>query len=538
MPHASPRYPPAPRGSGAERHPVVVAGGGLVGLTLALDLAGRGVPVVLLDDDDTVSTGSRAICFAKRTLEIFGRLGLGGRMLAKGITWNVGRVFCGDRQLFDFDLQPEDGHEYPAFINLQQYYAEEWLVEACQATGRVDLRWRHKVSAVHSRPDGVTLRVETPDGPYTLDADWLAAADGARSFIRTALDLPFTGRVFQDRFLIADVVMRAAFPTERWFWFDPPFHRHQSALLHKQPDDVWRIDLQLGWDADPELERQPERVIPRVQAMLGPDVPFELEWVSVYTFRCRRLQRFVHGRVVFVGDSAHQVSPFGARGGNGGVQDADNLAWKLAAVVQGAAPEALVRTYDDERIPAADENILHSTRATDFITPKTDAARAYRDAVLALAARHPFARALVNSGRLSRPVRLLDSPLNAAGDLWPGCLPPGTPAVDAPVLRAGRPDWLLRRLGGPGFSLLVFGAATPGVPGVATVRVAPDALHDHRGLAAARYGAPPGACVLLRPDGHVAAGFRAFDAVRITAAVQHAMMRPAAQAAGMRRQVA
>ncbi len=538
MPYASPRYPPAPRGSGAERHPVVVAGGGLVGLTLALDLAQRGVPVVVLDDDDTVSTGSRAICFAKRTLEIFGRLGLGGRMLAKGITWNVGRVFCGDRQLFDFDLLPEDGHEYPAFINLQQYYAEEWLVEACQATGLVDLRWRHKVSAVRSRRDGVTLQVETPDGFYALDADWLAAADGARSFVRTALELPFTGKVFQDRFLIADVVMHAAFPTERWFWFDPPFHRHQSALLHKQPDGVWRIDLQLGWDADPEMERQPERVIPRVQAMLGLDVPFELEWVSVYTFRCRRLERFVHGRVVFVGDSAHQVSPFGARGGNGGVQDADNLAWKLAAVVQGRAPEALVQTYDDERIPAADENILHSSRATDFITPKTDAARAYRDAVLALAGRHSFARALVNSGRLSRPARLLDSPLNAAGDVWPGCLLPGTPAVDAPVLRAGRVDWLLRQVGGPGFSLLVFGAATPDVPGVTTVRIAPDALHDYRGLAAARYGGLPGACVLLRPDGHVLAGFRAFDAGRIGAAVQHALMRPEVEPAGMRRQVA
>ncbi len=524
MPYDAPRYAPAPRGSAGESHPVVVVGGGLVGLTLALDLAQRGVPAVVLDDDDTVSTGSRAICFAQRTLEIFGRLGLGERMLAKGITWNVGRVFHGDRQLFDFNLLPEDGHEYPAFINLQQYYAEEWLVEACRATGLVDLRWRHRVASVDPRPDGVTLGVDTPDGPYELHADWLAAADGARSHVRRSMDLPFTGKVFQDRFLIADVTMQAPFPTERWFWFDPPFHRHQSALLHKQPDGVWRIDLQLGWDADPELERQPERVIPRVQAMLGPDVRFELEWVSVYTFRCRRLERFVHGRVVFVGDSAHQVSPFGARGGNGGVQDADNLGWKLAAVVQGRAPAALVGTYDDERIPAADENILHSTRATDFITPKTDAARAYRDAALALAGQHAFARGMVNSGRLSRPASLPDSPLNAGGDLWPGCLPPGTPAVDAPVMRGDQPDWLLRHLGGPGFTLLVFGADTPPLPGVATVRIAPDALHDVRGLVAARYGAVQGACVLFRPDQHVIASFAAFNAGRITAALRRTVM--------------
>ncbi len=342
------------------------------------------------------------------------------------------------------------------------------------------------------------------------------------------------GKSFQDRFLIADVVMRAPFPTERWFWFDPPFHRHQSALLHKQPDDVWRIDLQLGPDADPEAERRPERVIPRVQAMLGPDVPFELEWVSVYSFRCRRLERFVHNRVVFVGDSAHQVSPFGARGGNGGVQDADNLGWKLAAAIAGTAGPALIGSYDAERIAAADENIGHSTRATDFITPKTDAARAYRDAALMLAARHPFARPLVNSGRLSRPARLLDSPLNAGdSDEWPGCLPPGTPAVDAPMAVAGRPDWLLRHLAGPGFTLLVFGGlATPDVPGVKTVRIAPNALHDVRGLAARRYGASPGACVLLRPDGHVAALFHRFDRERVTAAMRCALGHAAPAALG------
>ncbi len=522
MPHASPRYRAGRGASG--HHPAVVAGAGLVGLTLALDLAQQGVPVVLLDEDDTVSTGSRAICMAKRSLEIFGRLGLGERMLAKGVTWNTGRVFLGDRKLFDFDLLPEAGHQYPAFINLQQYYAEEWLVEACAATGLVDLRWRHRLAGVQPYEGGATIQVEAPDGPYALTADWLLAADGVRSQVRRALGLPFVGRVFRDRFLIADVVMRADFPTERRFWFDPPFHRNQSALLHKQPDGVWRIDLQLGWDADPELELLPERVIPRVQAMLGPGVAFELEWVSLYTFRCRRLERFVHGRVVFVGDSAHQVSPFGARGGNGGVQDADNLAWKLAAVIQGRAPLALIGTYDDERVPAADENILHSTRATDFITPKTDAARAYRDAALALAGQHAFARPLVNSGRLSRPYAMAESPLNAAGDEWPGCLPPGAAAVDAPVETPVGSGWLLQLV--RGFTLLVFGSPdTPDEDGFTAVHL------PAAGLAAARYGAFPGACVLLRPDQHVLALFRRYDPARIRAAIGHALMQPALELA-------
>ncbi len=521
MPFDAPRYPAPPPAPG--HHPAVIVGGGLVGLTLALDLTQRGVPVVLLDDDDSVSTGSRAICMAKRSLEIFGRLGLGRRMLEKGVTWNKGRVFLQDRELFGFDLLPEDGHEYPAFINLQQYYAEAWLVEACQEAG-VDLRWKHAAAAVTPHTGGAAIDVACPGGPYTLTTDWLLACDGARSQVRRSMDLPFTGRVFRDRFLIADVVMQAPFPTERWFWFDPPFHPNQSALLHKQPDDVWRIDLQLGWDADPAEETKPERVIPRVQAMLGPDARFTLEWVSIYTFRCRRLERFVHDRVVFVGDSAHQVSPFGARGGNGGIQDADNLAWKLAAVIYGRAPVSLIATYDDERIPAADENILHSTRATDFITPKTPAARAYRDAALRLAEHHPFARAFVNSGRLSRPCT---PPIAAPDtDTWPGAPAPGSPAPDAPVLDDGRPGWLLHHVGGAGFTLLSFGTSTPPVPGVATVRIAPDALHDVRGLAVRRFAAPDGACILIRPDQHVAALFRRFDAARIQSALAQARHTP------------
>jgi len=531
--YAQPRYPAAPTPAAPERRPVVVAGAGLVGLTLALDLARHGVPVVVLDEDDTVSFGSRAICFAKRTLEIQARLGLGARFLAKGITWKTGRVFHGDREAYAFDLLPEEGHEHPAFVNLQQYYAEEWLVQACIDAG-VELRWKHKITRILADDAGATVIVDTPDGGYALHADWLLACDGARSFIRESLGLPFTGQVFRDRFLIADVVIKGdvAFPTERWFWFDPPFHPGQSVLLHKQPDDVWRIDFQLGWEADPEEEKRPEKVIPRVRAMLGADVPFELEWVSVYTFRCRRLERFRHGRVIFAGDAAHQVSPFGARGGNSGVQDADNLAWKLAFVLDGRAPETLLDSYDAERIPAADENILHSTRSTDFITPKGDAARAYRDAVLELAARHGFARPLVNSGRLSRPSTYTASPLNGADD-WQGGAAPGAPAPDAPVLLDGRPDWLLRHLG-DGFRALVFGppdaALVAALPqGVAAVFVTdvetPGALWDHAGLVAARFAAPRGGAVLVRPDQHVAARLATPDAASLRAALDRALGR-------------
>src|SRR5690606_1867974 len=273
---------------------------------------------------------------------------------------------------------------------------------------------------------------------------YVLAADGARSHLRRRLGLDFRGQVFEDRFLIADVKMKADFPTERWFWFEPPFHAGGSALLHKQPDDVWRIDLQLGWQADPEVERQPERVIPRLKAMLGEDVAFDLEWVSIYTFQCRRLDRFRHGRVFFIGDSAHQVSPFGARGANSGVQDVDNLIWKLGAVLRNEAPDALLDSYDVERVAAADENIRHSTRSTDFIVPKSPAARALRNAVLQLAAEYGFARRLVNSGRLSLPTTYVDSPLSTpdADPFGPGPAP-GAPAPDGPLPESG--EWLLRR---------------------------------------------------------------------------------------------
>lgn len=509
-----PHYPAAPTPSSGARHRVVVVGAGLVGLTAALDLARRGQHVVLLDDDDTVSTGSRAICFAKRTIEIYDRLGIGAAIRAKGTTWNTGRVYFGEREVYGFNLLAESGHRNPAFVNLQQYYVEHWLVEACLASGLVDLRWRHKAIRVENGLHGVTVEAETPDGTYTLEADWLLACDGAHSVAREALGLPFQGKVFRDRFLIADVVMHADFPAERRFWFEPPFHKGGSVLLHRQADNVWRIDFQIGWDADPEVERDPARVEARVRAMLGPDIPFSLEWVSIYTFRCRRIEKFRHGRTIFLGDAAHQVSPFGARGGNGGVQDADNLGWKLDAVLRDAAPDSLLDTYDIERIPAADENILNSTRSTDFLTPKNPAARAYRDAVLELAARHEFARPLVNSGRLSRPAVLHDSPLSTPDEApWPGGAPLGAAAPDAPLGEG----YLLDHMAGNGFTLLRFGAGAPAIDGVTQVVVPPQSL------AAERFGASAGACVLLRPDQHIAARWRHADPAAVARARDRAL---------------
>jgi len=542
-------YRRAPELSAAtpRRVPLVIVGAGPVGLAAAIDAAQRGLQVIVLDEDNTVSIGSRGVCYAKRTLEIFDRLGLGDRVVAKGVTWNVGRTFHGEREVFSFNLLPEAGHQRPGMVNLQQYHLEQFLVERAMQFPAIDLRWQHKLVSVTPGADGVQLDVDSADGRYTLHADWLIAADGSKSGVRRQMGLDVEGKVFQDRFLIADVVLDgepfALERTERRFWFDPPFHRGESALMHRQADNVWRLDFQLGWEADPEAEKNPERVRTRVRAALDSqgfaDIGFELEWVSVYTFQCRRMAKFRHGRVLFVGDSAHQVSPFGARGANSGVQDADNLVWKLKLVIDGAAPASLLDSYDHERGQAADENLLNSTRSTDFMTPKTRAARVLRDAVLSLADEVPAGRALVNSGRLSVPTVLADSALNTPdSEAFDGWMVPGAPLDDAPVRGAdGREGWLLPHTGN-GFVLLRFGRPDA-IESAAIEALArePIAVHplwvlapgepaaagqawvcDRDGLAARRCDARPGTCYLIRPDQHVAARWRRFDAAAVRAA--------------------
>jgi 3-(3-hydroxy-phenyl)propionate hydroxylase len=528
------RHPDQERaGADVAEHPVVVVGAGPVGLSLAIDLAQRGQSVVLLDDADRIGEGSRAICFSKRSLEFWDRLGLGQRMVDKGVIWSVGRIFHGEKQLYQFNLLPEEGHKRPAFINLQQFYAEAYLVDRVGELAEIDLRWRNKVTGLEQRNDHVLLTIETPDGPYRLHAGYVVACDGARSSLRQMVGAGFAGQVFEDQFLIADVKMTAAFPTERWFWFDPPFHAGRSALLHKQPDDIWRIDLQLHPDADPTLEKRPENVRPRIARMLGHD-KFDFEWISLYKFQCRRMNRFLHGRVIFAGDAAHQVSPFGARGANSGLEDAENVAWKLDRVLRGSSPEALLESYHTERSAAADENIRESTRSTDFMAPVSQQEARLRKAVLSLARETEFGKRMVNGGRLSVP-SVYDTPLSTADrDAWRGGPRPGASMPDAPVAAAGgQPIYLTDAFIGAGtqFTLLQFGtngAVVDAPDGVETIRIGgDDGLVDAAGLAGARYDAEPGTAYLLRPDGYVAARFRhpthqALDAALRRATARHA----------------
>jgi 3-(3-hydroxy-phenyl)propionate hydroxylase len=358
-PYRLPTYPfVRPRDIGAaqvDRHRVVIVGGGLSGLTLACDLALRGVAAVVLDEDDTVGArgaSSRGICYAQKSLEIFDRLGICDRIMAKGVTWSVGRTYSGESEVYNFNLALDSVSRQPPFVNLQQFYVEWFLVDRITELGRTDLRWKSRVTRVEPRSDHVRVTVQTPAGDYMLDADYLIDATGANSVIRGQLGLDAHASRSADRWCISDVRFKKPLPTERWTWVDAPFNDGRAVWQHLMGDEVWRIDYQMPDDADPETFSRPEIAGSRLRRQLGPDVEFEFVWIGPYQYRDHLLDDFRAGRVFFIGDAAHVVSPFGARGGNNGVQDAANLGWKLALVLQGQATDALLDSYNAERRPA------------------------------------------------------------------------------------------------------------------------------------------------------------------------------------------
>lgn len=506
---------PLPAGAPREKAKIVIVGTGPVGLAQAIDLGQRGHEVLVLGRFDFVPAGSKAICFSKRSLDILDRLGVGEKAVARGVVWNVGKVFWKEERdpVYQFDMLSVKDQKMPGFINLQQYHLEDLLLARIEELPNVELRWGHEVQSAEAGPASTEIGVSAAAGDYHIEAEWLIACDGSRSTVRGLLGLDFEGRVFEDNFLIADIKMKGEHPSERWFWFDPPFNPGKSALMHKQPDDVWRLDFQLGWNIDRAACVRPENVDPLVRAMLGEDVEYEPEWYSVYTFQCRRMTRFVHGRVLFAGDSAHLVSPFGARGCNGGFADVDNLGWKLDLVLRGAADPSLLETYNYEAIVTAEENILNSTRSTEFLTPKSRVSTAFRDAVLELAGEYSFARGFVNSGRLSTAVSYPDSALNTAdSDDWAGeGIAPGSPAPDAP-LDGG---WLLERLGGR-FVLLTNGDAISGILGAESLDVS---AASNAQFVNERYGLASGSAYLIRPDQYVAARWKHPTAPAVAAAL-------------------
>jgi len=547
-----PGLPPLTHGRDPHRHPVVIVGGGPVGYTVALGLAAHGVRSVLIEADDSVCFGSRAICISRRSLQIFDRLGALDGFLKIGLPWTGGRSFYRHDEVLGFTMPHDENQKLQPMVNLAQYHIEQILLDRAEALSEfIDIRWESRVSGVEARDEGVALSIETPVGDYTLDADWVVAADGGRSFVREALGLELKGTTYEGRYVIVDILLESDRPTERLAYFDPPCNPGSTVLVHKQPDNVWRVDYQLRDGEDPDEAIRPENVIPRVASlleMMGERGAWSPIWIAMYRAHALTLERYRHGRVLFSGDAAHLLPIFGVRGANSGIDDADNLAWKLAFVVKGLAGDALLDSYSDERVAAAHENLAQGTKSTEFMAPPSFAFSLMRDAVLGLAAKHPGVKSLINP-RQTAPIAYAASPLNSpepseAFDTGPAA---GSVLLECPVTMRdanGSVSRYLTGVLGAHFTALVFTESgrvpdallteaaairAAGMPlkVVAVVRDdGPDAaglsVRDHTGRLFPMYGVQKSAVYVVRPDGHVLARWHGVAAAPLRDALARA----------------
>ncbi len=530
-----------------EKVPVIIAGGGPVGLTLAALLARHGTACLVLEADASWCEGSRAICMSRRSQEILGWVGADRPLVDKGLSWVGGRSYFRGTEVLHFEMPSEPTERFAPMLNIQQYYVEQYAREAAQRAGGVDLRWSARVTRARPQPLGVEVDFEAADGAtHSVHADWLVACDGGRSTVREQLGLPLEGMQYEGRYVIVDIEQATQRAVERLAWFDPPSNPGSTILMHRQPDNVWRIDYQVADHEDPAQAVKPENVLPRVQAhldMIGETAPWKPLWISIYNAKCLTLPSYRHGRVLFAGDAAHLVPIFGVRGLNSGLDDVGNLAWNLALVHQGAASDALLDSYSIERVLATRENIAYGAKSTEFMAPPHHGFALMREAALRLATVAPGVRSLINP-RQSSPIEYVGSPLNQpdrdAG--FAGGARAGLPAPEAQLQTAQGPGHLTALLGAA-FVALYFSdqpelpaslrrIAATGRSGVAALRLVRVATHgvpdadtvvDELQQAWQRYGAAEGALYLIRPDGYVMGRWR--DGAAATARIDLALAR-------------
>jgi len=552
--HYEAELPALADGVETKRHAVTIVGGGPVGLALALGLANHGVASVVIEADDRVCFGSRAICISRRSLEIIERLGALQGFQEKGLPWTGGRSYYRDTEVLHFVMPHDENQKLPPMVNIEQYYIEQFLLDAAeQRSDLIDIRWQTQATRIDAREDGATLRLSTPKGDYTLHTDWLVGCDGGRSRVREDLGLQLRGTSYEGRYVIVDIELKSDRPTERLAWFDPPSNPGSTILVHKQPDDIWRIDYQVRDDEDSEEAVKPENVIPRVKShleMMGETGDWSPVWITIYKAHALSLEKYRHGRVLFAGDAAHLVPIFGVRGANSGIDDADNLAWKLAFVVKGLASDRLLDSYSHERVFAAHENLSYGTKSTEFMAPPSFAFELMRQAALGLAVKHAGLRSLINP-RQTSSITYVDSPLNSpaersaefqtgprSGSILLEC--PVTIVEDGEVREAYLTD-----LVAPRFTAFYF-TETGTVPaqwkdlGVGlsrgsvpfkliplTQRLASDlpgvTAWDHTGRLFDLYGAQPGSLYLVRPDGHVLGRWHTAEPAEVAAALEQAL---------------
>jgi len=523
---------------------VVIGGAGPAGLVLALELARHGVPSVILESELQVSEGSRAIVFTRRSMEILQQVGVAERMTEGGLPWRYGNSYYRGQRVFRMENPHSEDDRYFPMINVQQQYLEQYLIEEVARQPLIELRWGNRLVDVEQQDDTVRLSVDTPAGPYTLETDWLVAADGARSSIRSMLGLKMEGQSYEGQFVIADIRVDLPLPTERLAFFDPEWNPGNTVLMHREPHGIWRVDYQLPPGESPESALQPESLHTRIDAALASighgGKPWEMDWASVYSARTLTLPDYVYGRVLFTGDAAHMLPIFGVRGANTGFQDSQSLGWHLAYVVKGVLSPAALQNFSRERVGAAREIIDEAGKSTRFMTPPTRGFRLLRDAVLSLSLTQSFVRPLYH-WRTSRPHEYIHSRFNCPGD--DNALFQAGPTHGAPPLnvRLGADEFLLDHLGGA-FDLLYFATGDEVPEGLQSViarareRGLPIRVHavgsagpvqgadvshaDADGRVRRRYGVTAGgAAYLLRPDQHVCARWMTLDASRLQSAL-------------------
>jgi 2-polyprenyl-6-methoxyphenol hydroxylase-like FAD-dependent oxidoreductase len=508
---------------------VAVVGAGPIGMTLAGRLAQRGLRVVLLEQHPRhTGEGSKALCMQRETLEIWARLGIGERVAERGVQWQVGRTYFRERELFSIRLPGSGDDHFPGFVNINQTEVEELLLRRLGELPNVELGWSHRLSGLRQDVDGVTLVCETPEGERVLRVGFAVGTDGAHSAVRHLLGVGFPGHSHEDLFLICDIRARLPFPNERHFHFDPPWNPGRQVLVHPQPDDTWRIDWQVPSGTDVEAERASGALDRRIRQVVGATTAYELAWVTAYRFHQRLATRFRVGRVLLAGDAGHLMSPFGARGLNSGAADAENLAWKLAMVLDGRAPESLLDSYEIERRAAAEENLAVTEASMRFMVPHGPLQRLARNAILRGSVRSTFLRSRVNSGKLSQPFSYAASPVIAAPHADERLPRHGDVAPDTrcTAMKGGaHAITRLRDLLGDAFVVLLICRTPPDAAAAMAIRAAglswpvpariaavgPDmplkdvmVLRDTHGDLARIYGAAGSRAWLIRPDGHLA----------------------------------
>jgi 3-(3-hydroxy-phenyl)propionate hydroxylase len=504
--------------------PVAVVGNGAVGQTAALLLARWGLPVVLLDrrpERDLV--GSKAICQHRDVLDVWAAVGAGRQIADEGVTWTTARTYFRDRELFSLTLTDRGRSPFPPFVNISQSRTEQLLDERIAAQPLIQARWATEVVGIDQDGGGVTLTCATPAGRTAVRAPYALACAGARGdAAREQLGVRFDGHAFDDQFLICDI--QAELPgweRERRFYFDPAWNPGRQVLIHPCPGSTYRIDWQVPPGYDLDDEERSGALDARIQRIVG-DTPYRVLWKSVYRFQSRCVDRMRAGRVLLAGDCAHLYAPFGARGLNSGVQDAENAAWKLAWVLRGWAPDRLLDSYHHERHAAALENLEVTSATMRFLVPQSGAEREHRRRTLERAVHDPAARALVDSGRLAEPFWYTRSPLTTPDPTRPfpgrppkGEAPPVVPGVlvpDAPVRAPDAGVTRLRELVRDGLLALTTEGVDPGAVAVALkeATAAPSrALRladlDVEGALASAVAPRPREAWIVRPDGHLAA---------------------------------